>query len=922
MTPSISRTSRPARLAVLALAAVAFVLTAATASAQTGKLSGRIVDGNGEPLIGATVLVVGTSYGAATDIDGYYNVLRIPPGTVDVRFSSIGFQTQTIEGIQISSNTTTELNVTLRDETVTGEEVIVTAEQPIVDVTQTSSISTIGRDEIAALPVQELGDVVNLQAGVVDGHFRGGRLGEVQFQVDGVSVNNPFNNTSTVTLDRSVLQEVQVISGTFDAEYGQALSGVVNAVLRTGDAGRYEASFEVFGGDYFSPGNDSTLTRTRIAGQEVVAQVPLRPYVSRIDPTARMNFQASLSGPVPFVPSTTFLVNGQRFIDNGLLAGERRFVPTDSSNFETNEFNPTGDGEIVPLQYNRRWSYLAKVSNSSIPNVRLDYQIIGSVRDALGANYAYRFNPDGLSTQNEISFVHGVGIQHSLSNNVFYELSLRQNYFDFSDYVFEDLGTLPETGTRVPLPEDSPYFQAGRPIGSQNFENGAIIQGYDLGRFVQRTNAYVAKGAVTAQATNVHFIKAGFELQRSTVEFGTPGSIQPLIIDGVQRLGVLRDTLGAQVIDFQPVQAAAFVQDRIEWRDLRVRAGLRLEYFDPNATVPSDLANPANSIEGAPESRPVDASVKLVLAPRLGVSFPFLDRASLFFSYGHFYQFPGLGTFFSNADYSVLQDLQQGNEGSQGILGNPDLDPEFTAQYEFGFKSRVTRDLGLDVSLFYKDIRDLLGVEFIQTYTAAQYARWTNVDFGNVRGFTISVDQRALGPLSTTLDYSFQIASGNTSDPRETFNRVQAGDDALPRVAPFNWDQRHTLNATAILAARDNYNVTGILRMGSGQPYTPSLGTGFGANLEPNSGRKDLSVVVDLRAEKVLNFGGFGSTAFVRVFNVFDSYYQNGFVFADTGSPFYTLNPQQQLNPDPTRFAAPRRIEIGISLNASRAVRR
>ena len=917
-----SRFSLLSRLTTLALVSLAFLAMAASASAQTGKLSGRVVDQDGQPLISASVLVVGTTYGAATDLDGVYNILRIPPGTVTVRVSSIGYQTQLIEGVQMASNTTTTLNVTLVDETVRGEEVVVTADQPIVDVTQTSTLATIGRDEIAALPVQELGDVVNLQAGVVDGHFRGGRIGEVQFQVDGVSVNNPYDNTSTLTLDRSVLQEVQVISGTFDAEYGQALSGVVNAVLRSGDPSRYEASFEIFGGDFISPGNDSTQVRTFIGGRDSVATVAQIPYISDVDPMSRLNVQASLSGPVPVVPNTTFLFNGQRFRSESELAGVRTFVPTDSSNFEANVFVPTGDGAVVPLGFSERWSYLAKVQNTSIRNVRMDYQIIGSVRDGQNANYAYRFNPDGQRQQHEVSYVHGVGLQHTLSNNVFYELNLRQNVFNFADYRFESLGTLPETGTRFALPDDSPYAAAGRPIGSQNFGNGAIIQGNDLGRFVQRTNALVAKGALTAQVTNVHLIKGGFEVQRSDVEFGTPGSVRALVIDGVQRLGVLRDTLGAQVIDFQPVQGAAFVQDRIEWGDLRVRAGLRMEFFDANATVPSDLQNPANSIDGAPESVPVDTTPKVVFAPRLGVSFPFLDRASLFFSYGHFYQLPGLGTFFNNADYSVLRDLQQGNEGSQGILGNPDLDPEFTAQYEFGFKSQVTRDLGLDVSLFYKDIRSLLGVEFIQTYTAAQYARWTNVDFGNVRGFTVSVNQRNLGPLSTTLDYSFQIATGNTSDPRETFNRVQGGDDALPRVAPFNWDQRHTLNATAILSQPNSYNVTGILRMGSGQPYTPSLGTGFGANLEPNSGRKDLSVTVDLRAEKVLRIGPGGGSAFLRVFNVFDSYYQNGFVYADTGSPYYTLNPETQLNPNPGRFAAPRRIEIGLSVNLARPTRR
>ena len=119
------------RLLALAPGFALIALLATAASAQTGKLSGRIVDANGQPAIGATVLVVGTDYGAAADLDGNYNVLRIPPGTVSVRVSSVGYQTQVVEGIRIASNTTTTLNVTLQEEVVAGEEVVVTAEQPV-----------------------------------------------------------------------------------------------------------------------------------------------------------------------------------------------------------------------------------------------------------------------------------------------------------------------------------------------------------------------------------------------------------------------------------------------------------------------------------------------------------------------------------------------------------------------------------------------------------------------------------------------------------------------------------------------------------------------------------------------------------------------------------------------------------------------
>src|SRR5690606_31950961 len=162
------------------------------------------------------------------------------------------------------------------------------------------------------------------------------REGEVQWQVDGVSVNNPYDNRSTLRLDRSVLQEVQVIQGTFDAEYGQAMSGVVNAVLRSGETDRYEFAAEVYMGDFVSPGNDSTVVRSRFLGEQ---QVALFPYIEEIDPLTLQNFQASLSGPVPLAPATTFLVNGQRFVDQGHLLGRRFFLPTDRNDFENFEFN-------------------------------------------------------------------------------------------------------------------------------------------------------------------------------------------------------------------------------------------------------------------------------------------------------------------------------------------------------------------------------------------------------------------------------------------------------------------------------------------------------------------------------------------------------------------------------------------------------
>ncbi|MBP1654544.1 MAG: hypothetical protein H6Q28_1100, partial [Bacteroidetes bacterium] len=254
MTPNSSRDLLFA--AILGSIVVSILLTVPTpCRADTrGKISGRIVDTGKQGVLGANILVVGTTLGAAADVEGYYAILNIPVGTYDIRVSAVGYQTNVIRGVRVESGQTATVNLTIAEALIEAGEVTTVADRPLVDRRQTSAVAILNKEDIEMLPVQSLDDVVNLQAGVVDGHFRGGRLGEVQYQVEGVSVNNPYDNSPVLELDRSVLQEVQVISGTFDAEYGQAMSGVVNAVLRSGSEERFEGSLELYAGEYF-PGS-------------------------------------------------------------------------------------------------------------------------------------------------------------------------------------------------------------------------------------------------------------------------------------------------------------------------------------------------------------------------------------------------------------------------------------------------------------------------------------------------------------------------------------------------------------------------------------------------------------------------------------------------------------------------------------------
>jgi outer membrane receptor protein involved in Fe transport len=885
----VRRLGKSAVVGAVAILVGMAMLPPSVLAGTTGTINGRVVDQDGAPVVAATILIVGTRLGAYTDADGKFAILNVPAGTYEVKASRLGFTPVSVSGVIVSSGQTSRVDVRLGGTTLKAEEVVVVAPRPPVDLGLTSSQTNLTTEQIEELPVQNLDDIVNLQAGVVDGHFRGGREGEVQYQVDGVSVNNAFDNSSTLKLDRSLLQEVQVISGTFDAEYGQAMSGVVNAVLKEGGQ-NFEVVGEAYAGGFVFPGREAA-----------------RHTSDKIHPLGTTSLQTTLSGPV-VGENTTFLLSGRFYNFEDFVYGTRRFNPWDRADFEHNVYDEgTGDGKEVPLGYSQEWSGAAQITNHSFVNDKLSYQVIFNQQHGRRMTWAFRFNPDGVSLQEQIGLVHGLDWTHTFNATTFLDLSLRQNYFDYQDRLWDPYATA--------------YDAAGAPIGSDNYANGAIVQGAQSTQYLQKTNAIVVKGSVVSQIDEQNQGKAGFEFSLPKVEFGTPVHLTFSTPGGVEQIVRHADEPpnfpGVQAN--YPIMGAAFVQDQIEQEFLTVRVGLRLDYFDARATIPSDLANPANVIPEAPESLPQGTTVKAAISPRLGIAYPIEDKAAIHFAYGHFYQAPSIGTIFENSNYDVLRNLQAGAV-DYGVMGNPDVKPERTVQYEIGYKQVLTDDLGFDLTVFYKDIRDLLGVEFIDTYTGAQYARLTNVDFGNVFGITFAIDHRHLGPISLAMDYTLLQALGNASDPHETATRAAAGEDPRPRLLPFNWDQRHTVNLTAALAKPGNYSVSTIIKVGSGQPYTPQIESGFGFGLETNSGRKPTGFLVDLRADKNLNFASYptlSTSLFLRVFNVFDARYFNGSVYPSTGSPYYSRFPVTDRNSleDPTWFNAPRRIEVGVRMD-------
>jgi len=223
-------------LAILLLCLPAAPLNAGT----TGKIAGRVINKDtGEPLPSVTVQIVGLPQGASTDLEGYFSILQVRPGTYSVRARLLGFSEQTVADVQVSADLTTQVNFQLSEGAVAVGEVVVKAERPMINKDETSRTSIVGSETFSDLPVTSFQDIVGLQAGFTTGsdgelHARGGRSGEVSYMIDGVPVRDPLSGSFTGQIDKYAIEELQVLTGGFNAEYGQALSGVVNIVTKEG----------------------------------------------------------------------------------------------------------------------------------------------------------------------------------------------------------------------------------------------------------------------------------------------------------------------------------------------------------------------------------------------------------------------------------------------------------------------------------------------------------------------------------------------------------------------------------------------------------------------------------------------------------------------------------------------------------------
>jgi outer membrane receptor for ferrienterochelin and colicin len=991
-------------------------------ASTTGKISGLITDAEtNQVLPGTNVVIEGTLMGASSDLDGYYFIINVPPGNYTLRISQIGYKEVIIRDLVVSSDMTTVQNVKLSPTVLeTDEVVIVEAERPLVRMDMTSSLESVSSDEIEALPVRTVNDVLALQAGIIRSggniHIRGGRSSEVAYWVDGISTTDAYNGSMGLTVENAAIDELQVISGTFNAEYGESMSGIINMITKEGGS-KYSGRLEVYAGDFlsndpvynvlknFSP--DTINGQPELVGEEEESLMKFNPVY---------NGEITLNGPVPGLGKyLSFFTTTRYNQSDGYLYGRRLYTP----------YGTPGDSSLVPISPSKRLSTQGKLTYRMGPNIKINYTVFYNQFENesiyappyrtnflinMGAyNYqGYKYNPDGIPQEEGYGMDHILTLNHVLSPRTYYELRVNHHYNEYKRYVYKnplatpryvihvlaypELG-IPDTTLSLTSTSDLAYLDMlqeekvtynditwevipdpGGPEGyvstsylSAPTGNSYFNSGLDMEHERRSTSYWTGKLDLTSQVNKAHLFKMGMEFTQYELDVDIytliskqkPASdfdfFEPAIPD--------ESNLNRNKYNRKPVKFAAYLQDKMEiGKNIIINAGLRFDYFDVKSVIPADprdldIYNPlqkknqyknwvdypdtvdtppemdaweARFTEYTPDERRAfmhkEVDPKMQMSPRLGIAYPISSEGVIHFSYGHFFQIPPFQFLY------YLPDFKTGETGNY-LFGNADLEPQRTIAYEIGLQQQLTEDIGIDITLFYRDIRDWIGTSpMVKTYLVSkQVSFYENKDYSNVRGVTLRFEKRQSNYFSTRFDYTFQIADGTYSNPRDAFNAALANNEPRRSLIPLDWDQQHTLNGSFIFSM-SNWTVSFVGFYWSGTPYTPTQPygesvSGYTKPFQTNAARKPSQARLDLNINKRIYMGTLYFDLFCNIYNLFDTRNATN-VYQDTGTPDHNtfLDPGRvPYDPDrigtiedferqPSWYAAPREINVGLAI--------
>ena len=898
-----------------------------------GSIAGRITDSKaGAGLPGVNIMIKGTYYGTASDLEGRYRLIDIPPGSYDLEVSIIGYKIILRTGVLIRPDSTVTIDFKMEETVLSfGEDVVVMGKKPLFDVDETSSIARVRREDIETKVVSSVEDILSEQIGVTtqdnEIHIRGGRIDESIFVVDGFSVKDPLSGYSgNLFVNADAIEELEIITGGYNAEYGQAMSGVVNIKLKEG-RDHYEGSIK-YSSDRLMPDHYNTdRVEFNLGGPDLFLQT--LPDMLGIDLPGRFSF----------------FFNGYGKMYDGNLPVASKLYPHRywSSPF----FNDSVSDNIMSKlagRENNDWHLLYKTTweISAKKKVSLSYDASMNINQgyfmprAFASTYfPYRYMNilDNYNTITRDTRLLNMNWTHTLSNRSFYELNVGR-FTTMEHSAVQDLHwndyeqRLDLEPINYNLDDTDLDGNIQITYGDEFYDTGFAPEWYDLSSENTRMDI-----DWTIHTRSGHKLKTGFE--------HTITDIQVLDIDepwsGSSGFGANYDYYNAKTYF-----GAFYLQDRIIFEGMTLNIGLRNDYWIPGRYV-EDAINDTSSIIITEKARDIfqketfdfpwfgnPYKMKARLSPRFGISHPITDNDVLYFYYGHFSQLPTFQYVYAKINSKAQSTYQ--------VFGNPNLNPKTTVQYELGVKHRFSEDQVLELKAYWKDMFDYETSQTIRPsnpkYAHLSFNMYFNADYARARGIEAILKSRLLTNWYVDLNFNYSIVTGKSSSPLDNL-LVQAGRLSEKPLGEsyMSWDRPLHVFTNLSYSHPNNWGISARLEYESGRRYTRSIQDtiiylGDRAYYEgPREDDRPYAYIseipsknIDIKLYRSIDIGELRLKTYLEIENVTDELIPRR-INPFTGRGYgpgeiygYYLANSPNPNLDPSRYRKPRSMEIGLQL--------
>ncbi|MES2304181.1 MAG: TonB-dependent receptor [Gemmatimonadota bacterium] len=839
-----------------------FVATlAAGASAQSvGGIVGTVTDAaTGRVLRGAEVRIDGGRRATTTDTLGNYRIRGVTVGLHRLEVLIPGFRSAQREGIAVRSDEFTRADVHLAPIAVQLTELrAVGVQDPVLDPLATSTAQRITEADLRRLPVSSLEDALALQAGVVGESYRGGRVGQQSFLLDGFGVKNQLDASTGgpgIRIPPDIITEASLITNGFSARYGQALSGIINVITRDGgDHWQGRAAYET--DRPLSGSGDLGLDRLVLQADGPlfgkVTAVGILDFSGRLDadpanapkPTDPRDPRSTTPAPLPHNSGETYTVGGkltiplsQRVVSRLFALGttEQRYLYDQTYKYDP-DFAPgrrvdglllTGHVQLLPG---------TNTARPKVGDLRIGYFSKEFVRGAVTApDYKFgAFTGERLHIQGE-------------------ELAKRQDTI----------------AARSALSGfEPPRFSDNTPYGVQGFFLGGAPQGELAWNRFSELRSQLDMSLSIGDHTELYV--GGLAAAQDVKTFQRVQAYRP--VGGT--------TPPATASNFKPLISGAYVEAQARTSDLAFTAGVRYDGFDPGG----DLAASNKSL-GARSS----------INPRVAVS-TVLKGATVVASIGRFSQAP---------DLQFLVDAAFDDTTRTGRFrqGNPNLGFESATQFELSARIRLREQTSLRVNIYTKQLDGLVATAPIGVNPDS--AQFVNADVGNVIGGEFIFERARTNGWGARIAAVLQRAEATVTDAFELRRLVQIDPNTHDTLAaparasfPLDYDRRLSLIATfdgelnpafgpRVLGVRPfgSLLASAVLRYGSGLPYSRTDITGDNLVAEPNGSRLPAQYTLDMLFRRPVKFGSMVGGIYLDARNILNTRNQTS-VRRDTGSPF------------------------------------